>query len=400
MKKITLLISAMAFVIVGFSQNNEKRSCGTTQAMQELRAQNPEAYDAQKAIKEQELQNWIANNYDPHAKAAVIRIPVVVQIWENTSTVSDAKVTEQLETLNNDFRRNNTDASNTPAVFSAVDCKIEFCLAIKDPNGNTTTGIIRKTVGGAPAGQGGSDLWNTDKYLNLFVYSIGGGTLGYTYVPSQFPNNAVHIDYHYFGNTSSAPYNKGRTATHEVGHWLNLEHIWGDANCGDDLVSDTPPQEDANGGCPSHPYNVGACSGNTTGEMTMNYMDYTNDVCMNAFTDGQKTRMIAAINTYRSDLLTASGTRCDASTGTEIFSTQLNNVFVYPNPSVGVLNIDLNEKANYTVTILNMLGEVISSQTKNAALFTFDINNQPNGVYFVRITSGDKVTTKKVFLTK
>ena len=117
------------------------------------------------------------------------------------------------------------------------------------------------------------------------------------------------LDYAYFGNigTASSPYDQGRTTTHEVGHWLNLRHIWGDSNCGNDFCSDTPEHSGSNYGCPSFP-STSNCSGNgISGDMFMNYMDYTNDACMNLFTNDQKSRMLATLNTSRMSLLTSDG---------------------------------------------------------------------------------------------
>ena len=158
--------------------------------------------------------------------------------------------------------------------------------------------------------QGGIDAWPNEDYLNIWVCDLGGGLLGYATPPSNFLSNedGVVINYKYFGNigTAQAPYNKGRTATHEVGHWLNLDHIWGNGwgSCGNDNVSDTPVQEEENYSCPGFPHNPNSCgTSNQNGDMFMNYMDYTNDACMNLFTQGQKTRMISAINQYRSNLL-------------------------------------------------------------------------------------------------
>ena len=177
----------------------------------------------------------------------------------------------------------NQDASLTPSIFSAADPNIEFCLATVDPSGNATTGITRTSTTTASwttndymkySVRGGKDAWDRNKYLNIWVCTMSGGILGY----AQFPGGAavtdgVVIDYRYLGTTgtATAPFNKGRTATHEVGHWLNLRHIWGDANCGSDLVSDTPTHNTSNYGCPTYPH-LSTCTG-TPVEMTMNYMD-------------------------------------------------------------------------------------------------------------------------------
>ena len=320
MKKtyIALLGLMMSLSTIGFSQSG--RTCGSMDHLQQQIAEDPAVETRMHQI-ERATSQWLS---DPsHRTGAVITIPVVVHVVYNTAAqnISDAQIQSQIAVLNEDFRKLNADASLTPSVFSslATDCQIQFCLAQRDPNGNATTGIVRKSTTTTAfstndnvkrTANGGDDAWNSTQYLNLWSCNLSGGVLGY----AQFPGGAAATDgvvilYSAFGRTGtvSAPYNKGRTATHEVGHWLNLRHIWGDANCGSDLVNDTPTAKTSNFGCPTFPYNVGACSGNTTGEMTMNYMDYTDDACMYMFTAGQAARMTAAINTSRTGLLTSLG---------------------------------------------------------------------------------------------
>jgi hypothetical protein len=160
---------------------------------------------------------------------------------------------------------------------------------------------------------GGSNAWDRNKYLNIWVCDISGGILGYAQFPGgSASTDGVVVDYQYFGTigTATAPFNKGRTATHEVGHWLNLYHIWGDdgTGCtGSDLVSDTPNQADQNYGCPAFPQV--SCSNGPNGDMFMNYMDYTDDACMFMFSTGQATRMQAlfAAGGARASLLTSNG---------------------------------------------------------------------------------------------
>ena len=190
-------------------------------------------------------------------------------------------------------------------------------MATIDPNGNPTTGITRtQTTVNSFSMQGdymkhtvngGIDGWLSDDYLNIWICNLDN-LLGYSTVPSNWtdPEDGVVIGYQYFGLTNNPQYGKGRTTTHEIGHWLNLEHVWGGwSSCGDDQVNDTPTQEWENYGCPSFPEAPNSCgTTNANGDMFMNYMDYTNDACMNLFTNGQKTRMISAINQYRSELLT------------------------------------------------------------------------------------------------
>ena len=231
------------------------------------------------------------------------------------------QIFSQIDILNQDYRRTNIDAINTPNVWNSIaaDTEIEFCLMNTDPNGNFTNGITRTQTSQTSfsiqnddmksSSSGGIDPWPQDDYLNIWVCDLSGGILGYATPPSGFnnPNDGVVVGYRYFGNTGvvQSPYNKGRTTTHEVGHWLNLDHVWGSfGNCGNDNVNDTPIQEEANYSCPSFPHNPNSCNTtNSNGDMFMNYMDYTNDACMNMFTNGQKNRMISAINQYRPNLL-------------------------------------------------------------------------------------------------
>ena len=142
--------------------------------------------------------------------------------------------------------------------------------------------------------KGGLNPTNPKTRLNLWVCNLANGILGYAQFPGgSSATDGVVIDDNAFGSTGTvvAPYHLGRTATHEVGHWLNLRHIWGDATCGNDLVTDTPNHNAANFGCPGYPH-YSTCTG-TPVEMTMNYMDYTDDACMYMFSAGQKTRLKA-----------------------------------------------------------------------------------------------------------
>lgn len=299
--------------------------CSTTAKMEQ--AMNHDAALMQRRTQlEVDMQNWISNNAAAMNSKTLITIPVVIHVVyrTNTGNISDAQIISQIDALNRDYRRMNTDTGNTPAVFKpvATDVGIQFCLASLDPNGNATTGIIRSqttinNIGNTNSyystSAGGQDIWNRNKYLNIWVCEIGGGTLGFAYQPGVSASyDGVVIDYRYFGTmgTVTSPYNKGRTATHEVGHWFNLDHVWGPGNSSctqDDGVSDTPMQQTANYGCPSHPHV--SCS--NSGDQFMNYMDYVDDNCMNMFSAGQKTRMLAAINSSRSGLLTSNG--CSAS---------------------------------------------------------------------------------------
>ena len=224
----------------------------------------------------------------------MVTIPVVFHVLyaNSTQNISDAQIQSQLDILNADFRRTNSDQDNVWGSVAA-DTEIEFCLASFDPNGAPTNGILRVPTSVSSFGsndamkfssQGGSDAWPASDYLNYWVCNLSGGLLGYAH-PGGPANTTAWCAVTSTLATSARrrrPFNLGRTGTHEVGHWLNLRHIWGDGACGaDDFVADTPESDGANYGCA-----LGHVSCNTT-DMVQNYMDYSDDGCMNLFTAGQ-----------------------------------------------------------------------------------------------------------------
>ncbi len=246
----------------------------------------------------------------------VVTIPVVFHvIYANaTQNIPDSEILEQLQVLNDDFRRTNADQDNLWP--QAADTEIEFCLATRDPNGAPSDGILRVPTTVSSFGSndgmkfsssGGSDAWPADEYLNFWVCNLGGGLLGYAQFPGGNPaTDGVVCGYPFVGidGPGAGAYNLGRTGTHEVGHWLNLRHIWGDGPCGsDDFVADTPESDGANYGCA-----LGHISCSTE-DMVQNYMDYSDDGCMNVFSQGQGDRMQAtfAPGGSRAGLLSSNG---------------------------------------------------------------------------------------------
>ena len=309
----------LLLLLISFNCISQQR-CHTAEYEENLKNKYSQYKQERKKVNK-ETNHWIKNNYNN--ENSIVTIPVVVHVVWNTTqeNISDQQIFSQIDVLNADFRRTNIDAIMTPTVWTSIaaDTEIEFCLATLDPNGTFTSGITRTQTSQTSfsiqadamksTSTGGIDPWDQDNYLNIWVCDLSGGILGYATPPSSFnnPDDGVVIGYNYFGTlgTVQAPYNKGRTCTHEVGHWLNLDHLWGSGgNCGNDNVNDTPTQEEENYNCPAFPHNANSCgTSNSSGDMFMNYMDYTNDGCMNFFTLGQKARMIAAINQYRINLL-------------------------------------------------------------------------------------------------
>lgn len=301
-----ILLSLCSMLLLLGSLTAQQRTCAAEEVLARQLLEDPFMKQRMEDIERQTEQFIEAGGAQDRA---IITIPVVVHVvyYNATQNISDSRILSQIQVLNDDFRRLNADAANTPSVFQGVaaDCEINFCLATQDPNGNATTGIQRRqtTVNGFGTNDnvkffssGGLDAWDRNKYLNIWVCDISGGILGY----AQFPGgpastDGVVCDFAYFGTVGATPpFDKGRTATHEVGHWLNCYHIWGDdgTSCnGTDQVSDTPNQADEHYGCPTFPQV--SCSNGPNGDMFMNYMDYTDDACMNLFTTGQKNRMQA-----------------------------------------------------------------------------------------------------------
>lgn len=317
MKQFSNLFLGALLLILGANTAFAQRNCSAMDVLMQNLQQDAAVEQRMRDI-ESHTQEYLRSN-NPETRA-VVRIPVVVHVLYRTSTenISDAQIQSQITVLNQDFRRTNAD--RTTLWSQAADSEVEFCMATRDPNGNATTGITRTPTSVTSFGtndamkyssQGGKDAWPTDKYLNIWVCNIGGGILGYAQFPGggAYATDGVVVGYNYFGTTGTAqaPFNKGRTCTHEVGHWLNLRHIWGDGPCGtDDFVSDTPESDAANYGCAT-----GHVSCNTV-DMVQNYMDYSDDACMNLFTLGQKNRMQALFATGGARVGLVSSLGCSA----------------------------------------------------------------------------------------
>jgi len=304
MKKV--LISAVTALLLFSCQNDQsestdseataastRRACASQQVLDDqLRA------DPTLAIRMNEIEAF-TNKALVTGKLVngKIQIPVVVNVLYRTAAqnISDAQIQSQIDVLNKDFNALNSDYNSVPALFAGVKANVGISFVLDQIIRKSTT----KTSWGTndamkKVAQGGLAPTSPTTKLNLWSCAIGGGILGY----AQFPGGAaatdgVVIDSKYFGlsGAANAPFNLGRTGTHEVGHWMNLRHIWGDANCGSDLVADTPTHNEENYGVPAYPH-YSTCSG-TPVEMTMNYMDYVDDNAMYMFSTGQKNRMAA-----------------------------------------------------------------------------------------------------------
>ncbi|QHI37191.1 hypothetical protein IMCC3317_25690 [Kordia antarctica] len=287
--------------------DNSEKAAGGCFTMQKLNAQlekDPKLYDRMYDLEKKYRQTTLAKKKPakpgggngggggtppPTDDLGVVTIPVYVHVVYSNSNenISSTQVNSQISVLNDDFRRANNDANQTPSLFSGVaaDTEIQFSLAgtFRHSNSRTSWGtnnLVKSTY--PPV--------TPSTHMNIWVCNIGGGILGYAQFPGGSPStDGIVVGPQYFGTSGyvASPFDGGRTTTHEVGHYLNLRHIWGDGRCNrDDFVADTPTSDAPNYGCPSFP-----TTNCRSTDMTMNYMDYTDDACMNMFSAGQKTRM-------------------------------------------------------------------------------------------------------------
>jgi hypothetical protein len=288
----------------------KRRSCAQM-VVHELLAETQPEYRERRLAAEDETRRSIDSGEAMRVAAKLITLPVVVHVVhrQGSENISDAQVKSQIAAMNGDYRAKNADKKKVPTAWRSlvIDSNIQFELAKKDPKGRKTSGITRTATSVASFAPddrvkskktGGADPWPRDRYLNIWVCSLGQGLLGY----AQFPGGPAKTDGVVILNTAfgtkgtaKAPFNKGRTATHEVGHFLGLRHIWGDRNdcSGNDFVADTPPAREANAGKPKFPRIT--CNNGPNGDMFMNYMDYVDDDTMVMFTAGQVARMNATL---------------------------------------------------------------------------------------------------------
>ncbi len=360
-KRLLLTIFTLLVFNLGFTQskkqsNNTKKTSVFSESLNEakvfapngvIRCASTEYQNSKKAngkvASDKAFEEWLAPKIQEIKRLrqlgrlpSVITIPVVVHVIHNGDAIgsgeniSDAQVLSQITVFNQDFRK----MAGTPGNGAGVDTMIQFCMAQVDPNGNPTTGIDRRQFttasynGAAVETRKASTIWDPTKYLNMWTFRFGGdlaSVLGYAQFPSgsglegmpeedcitgEASTDGVVCAYTTWGSSSlatgsfGAPYDKGRTMTHEVGHMLGLRHIWGDGGCGvDDFCADTPLSDAANFSCPT----TNSCTDSPIdyNDQVQNYMDYTDDTCMSMFTQDQSDRMLAVLmnSPRRDDLL-------------------------------------------------------------------------------------------------
>ena len=395
---VRVAISLLLALFIGSAFAQER--CGTVQYEKMMNQRNPK-----RGTKEQ-FENWLQQKMQPQQKAkgaqakqqtqATYTIPIVVHVIHNGEpigtgvNISDAQILSQLKVLNNDFNRLNEDQTNTPALFQSVagSFDVQFVLAKQDPNGLATNGIRR--VQGSKSAWSLSDnfllksqsYWPTEDYLNVWVCNLTG-FLGYTQFPvSNLPGlegssderltDGIVVNYREFGSIDDGTfdldsrYNKGRTLTHEMGHFFGLRHVWGDGtNCtSTDYVADTPTQSRSTTGCPTHPQQD--CG---SPKMFQNYLDYTNDACMNIFTQGQVSRMNTVIQSSprRASLLVSPGSLLPSTAPNDTGIRAILNPLTFTcsgvvTPSLTIRNYGINLITSTQIQLLRN-GVVVETKT-------------------------------------
>jgi hypothetical protein len=391
MSRLILPFLLLIGVIVSPGIGQAQERCGVVAYQQMLQEKNPrmETQESFEIWMEKQLRTRGTQLMQVNKTNSTYTIPVVVHIIHNgeaigTGTnISDAQIQSQIDVMNKDYNRLNTDAASTPPEFQPVagSISIQFVLARQDPEGQATTGITR-TKGTQTSwaitdntALKSLDYWPAENYLNIWVTSLSGGFIGYAQLPvtnllsgldvtnDNRLTDGVVIHYQAFGTGAGfnllSSYNLGRTVTHEVGHFLGLRHIWGDATCGDDFVSDTPAQTNSTSGCPTG--TQASCDSRTgyfVHKMYQNYMDYSFDACMNLFTLGQVSRfnVVLANCPRRLSLLTSPGNNFPTVVATDLgirtlISPGTSSCGTVITPTIEVRNYGLNKIDSATIRL-------------------------------------------------
>lgn len=360
----------------------------------------------------------------------VIKIPVVVHVIHSTSSgeiggpsnanISNEQIFSQIKVLNEDYRRIfDTPGYNTNPV--GADMGIEFYLATTDPDGNPTSGITRHFNAKRQwdilrdVNQIASiSSWDTNRFLNIWVLDLTTTYLGFAEFPGaaidgldlEDPDDltdGVFVDYAYFGRqigtALDGPYTYGRTATHEIGHWLGLIHIWGDARCGDDYCTDTPTveSENLNVDCDAK---FSRCTGSTQRAMIENYMDYSADQCMNIFTQDQKSRVraILELSQRRRRLVLNSESLLPPSQTLQV------KLLSHPNTKENLsMQVLLPDFQDFNIQFYDILGHLVDEKSYvdyPSTIVQFDAFPRLKGgqLYFMKVTSNNDLVTYRVAL--
>jgi len=400
-KRLALLFC----ICIGF-QSIAQKSCSVEEYTRQELAINPLLKDRMEEIEVFTRNKMAAGNELQRTNRIpdVIKIPVVLHILYHTpeQNISTSVIELMIAALNRDFNKRNSDTANIPDAFKplAANMGFEFKLATMDPKGVSTTGIIKKYT---PItywmsddkmkfnASYGSDAWDSKSYLNVWVCNMKD-VLGYGTLPGMDAKKdgiVFSIENIIDTRHTTPTVNDFRTIVHEVGHWLSLYHVWGEGYCGDDRVDDTPKQSTFTPGCPNGTRI--SCGSDPRGDMYMNYMDFTDDRCMNMFTTGQRKRARALFEAAgsRNAMLYSKGLNSSTIMGAQLpdFYPQWLKPQVYPNPATSVIKIycEYDERwIGRKLQVLDISGRIVINTIITAKTQQIDISKLNAGVYFIR----------------
>jgi hypothetical protein len=412
MKKIYLTTIQLLLVLLNASSQNT-RICVTEEYNNNL-MQYDAAFKKNQEVFNAQVSSFI-NNRTSGAQVPIY-IPVVFHVVYNTAAqnISTARILDQLEVLNDDYQRLNADTVNTPSVFlpCAAASEIHFCLAQRDPNGQSTSGIVTVQTNQTSFSQndnvkftasGGDDIWPHNDYFNIWICNLASGITGYATLPGgNALTDGVVLHYECVGGPNAPgtmpPFNLGRVGTHMTGHWLNLIHF--PVNCDSSIANVCQPSQPSMPlGCPTFPDT--SCNGNNSphGTMFMNYMQGTDDNCMNIFNLGQLVRMNLTMSSFRSALPLSLG--CLPVSVNETNNIE-NNWSFSPNPSSETISLIFNSHHNAPMKceIMNTMGDkLFNFQIPNIKFqTTLDVSGLASGIYVVRVGDGKVFDYKKLVI--
>jgi hypothetical protein len=441
-----MMVLALCGLMLGQQKAiGQNRSCGAEIIRNNIIARDPANAALLAHIREHSFTSAHQSPQAPHANAkttADVTIPVVFHILLTSGQINQLggtagiaqRVYSQIDVINRDYAKRNYDTAFIPAVFKPLASRtnLQFGLAHRKPDGTSTVGFeivttttnsysINDGYGASSAkhsGQGGVDAWDVSKYLNIWVLNLApNGILGFTDPPSflgipGFPHGELGIVLNYgaFGRRAAATnyylsgIDRGRTLTHELGHYFALEHVWGPSSSAvctdDDNIGDTPIQLDENYGYPSFPQI--SCGNGPNGDMFMNYMDYVNDSAMHLFTIQQAGLINSkVVNGAESYSLTQHPELLEWPTNVAELK-DLRAFDIYPNPTTGVFHLATTGATELKqIAIINVLGQTVRNiEVSNSAItnYSIDLTGLNKGVYLVQCNFASGTLTKKIVL--
>jgi hypothetical protein len=390
-------------ILVGFQLAAQKKCSNESYILQQLK-EDPSFQNNLESIEAFTRNQGAASSETQRLNRvpSIIKVPVVVHVLYRTpeQNLSTSLITNMIAALNRDFNKKNSDTTNTPQVFKSLsaDMGFEFNLATSDPRGIGTSGIVRKYT---PirywlsddkmkfSESFGDDAWDTKNYLNIWLCNMQD-VLGYSTLPGgDITKDGIVLSFDDFKAPQGVPgISDNRTAVHEAGHWLNLYHVWGEGYCGDDKVDDTPKQSTYTPGCPSGTRL--SCGNSSTGDMYMNFMDFTNNDCMNMFTLGQRkrARILFEPGGPRSSILSSRGLNKAVVQGAQLpdFYPKWLYAHVYPNPATSMITMycEYDERwIGRKLHVVDMAGKVVINKIIKSKIEQIDISRLSPGVYYI-----------------